>query len=112
LHTNTLYLGINETAALAKEHFSGLRIEFVNMDNSGLSSQQMVEMGKVDLSFETVITDELPASPVVPDAIKTIWIPEFHGELVVGVAKDSPFAGRTDLGLRDLSQSRFIMQAN
>ncbi|MEG0758017.1 MAG: hypothetical protein RR505_06375, partial [Raoultibacter sp.] len=30
----------------------------------------------------------------------------------VGVAKDSPFAGRTDLGLRDLSQSRFIMQAN
>lgn len=112
LHTNTLYLGINETAALTKEHFAGLRIEFLNMDSSGLSSQQMVDMGKVDISFETVITDALPTGPTVPDTVKTIWIPEFHGELVIGVAKDSPFVGRTDLGLRDLSQSRFIMQAN
>ena len=112
LHTNALYIGINEAMALAKKNFAGLRIEFLNLDSSGLSAQQMIEAGKVDISFETVITDSSPANPNLPDSVQAIWIPEFHGELVVGVAKDSPLASRTDLGLKDLSQSRFILQAN
>ena len=112
LHTNALYVGINEAMPLAKEKYAGLRIDFLNLDSSGLSAQQMIETGKVDISFETVITDTAPADPELPDAVRAIWIPEFHGELVVGVAKDSPLAGRSDLKLKDLAQSRFILQAN
>lgn len=112
LHTNALYVGINEATALAKKNFAGLRVEFLNMDSSGLSAKQMVEMEKVDISFETVITDTSSADPKLPNSVRSIWIPEFHGELVVGVAKDSPWASRTDLSLADLSQGRFILQAN
>lgn len=112
LHTNALYIGINEVAASAKQNFAGLRVEFLNMDSSGLSAKQIVDMGKVDISFETVITEEGFSDPKLPSSVRSIWIPEFHGELVVGVAKDSPWASRTDLELRDLSQGRFILQAN
>lgn len=110
--TNALYVGINETAALAKQKFPGLRVEFINMDSSGMNAQQMVEMGKIDISIETTIAQELRVEPEMPDALQAIWIPEFHGELVVGVAKESPFASRPNLHLSDLAQSRFILQAN
>lgn len=110
--SNALYVGINETAARAKQEFPGLRVEFINMDSSGMNAQQMVEMGKIDISIETTITQELRTAPEMPDELQAIWIPEFHGELVVGVAKESPFASRPHLHLSDLAQSRFILQAN
>lgn len=112
LHTNALYIGINEVALLAKKNFPGLRIEFINMDNSGLDAQQMVQMEKIDLSIETVITDEPFADPGLSDSMRAIWIPEFHGELVMGIAKNSPWASYTDLQLSDLVEARFILQAN
>ncbi|OUO89772.1 hypothetical protein B5F40_09605 [Gordonibacter sp. An230] len=111
--TNALYVGINETAALAKQQFPGLRVEFINMDSSGMNARQMVEMGKIDISIETTISSsQEPLEPNVSDKLQTIWIPEFHGELVVGIAKESPLASRPDLQLTDLAQSRFILQAN
>lgn len=111
--TNALYVGINEATKLAKQKYPGLRVELINMDSSGMNAQQMVEMGKIDISIETTISDGLPpVEPKVPDTLQTIWIPEFHGELVVGVAKDSPLATQPTLKLSDLAQSRFILQAN
>lgn len=111
--TNALYVGINETAALAKQKFPGLRVEFINMDSSGMNAQQMVEMGKIDISIETTISNsQVPLEPKVSDMLQAVWIPEFHGELVVGIAKESPLALRSDLQLSDLAQSRFILQAN
>ena len=112
LHTNTLYLGVSEAVTQAKQTFPGLRVDYLNMNDSGLSARQMVEAGKVDLSFEAVISEGLSTELDVPDTLQAIWIPEFHGELVLGVSKDSPLASRTDLRLEDLAQSRFIMQAN
>ena len=112
LHTNTLYLGVSEAVTQAKQEFPGLRVDYLNMNDSGLSARQMVEAGKVDLSFEAVISDGPSTELDVPDSLQAIWIPEFHGELVLGVGKDSPLASRTDLRLEDLAQSRFIMQAN
>lgn len=112
LHTNALYVGINEAIAKAKESFPGLRIEFVNMDNSGLGGKQMIEAGKVDVSFETVISEEPTTELDLADTVEAVWIPEFHGELVAGVSRTSPLAEREALNLRDLSQSRFILQAN
>lgn len=112
LHTNALYVGINEATIRAKQKFNGLRIEFPNMDSSGLSAQQMIETEKVDISFETVITSASSPDPKLPSSVRSIWIPEFHGELVLGVSKDSALASCTDLALGDLSEARFIMQAN
>ena len=79
LHTNALYVGINEVVARAKERFAGLRVEFVNMDNSGLGGQQMVDAGKVDVAFETIISENPPTELHVCDSVEAIWIPEFHG---------------------------------
>lgn len=111
--TNALYIGINEATTLAKRKFPGLRVELINMDSSGMNAQQMVEMGKIDISIETTISKGLPpVDPNVSDALQAIWIPEFHGELVVGVAKESPLATQPSLKLSDLAQSRFILQAN
>lgn len=112
LHTNALYIGINEAAGLAKQQFTGLRVEFPNMDSSGLSAKQMIETGKVDISFETVITDDVASDPKLPVSMRSIWVPEFHGELVLGVAKDSAWASRTNAKLSEFSESRFILQAN
>ena len=112
LHTNTLYIGINEAVARAKERFAGLRVEFVNMDNSGLGGQQMVESGKVDVAFETVIADGPTTELDVSESVEAIWVPEFHGELVAGVSRNSPLAAQGSLSLADLAQSRFILQAN
>ena len=112
LHTNALYVGINEAVARAKERFAGLRVEFVNMDNSGLGGQQMVDAGKVDVAFETIISENPPTELHVSDSVEAIWIPEFHGELVAGVSRTSPLAAKGQLALADLAQSRFILQAN
>lgn len=112
LHTNALYIGINEAASRAKERFPGLRIEFVNMDNSGLGGQQMIDSGKVDISFETIISEAPTTELELSDTVEAIWVPEFHGELVAGVSRTSPLAGRDSLSLKELSQSRFILQAN
>lgn len=90
LHTNTLYLGVSEAVTQAKQTFPGLRVDYLNMNDSGLSARQMVEAGKVDLSFEAVISEGLSTELDVPDTLQAIWIPEFHGELVLGVSKDSP----------------------
>lgn len=112
LHTNTLYLGLSEAISEAKKQFSGLRIDYLDMNDSGLSALQMVENGKVNISFETTITSE-PAPPLeVPESLRSIWVPEFHGELIIGVEKGSPLAGRTDLTLKELERSRFVLQAN
>lgn len=112
LHTNALYIGINEAAAHAKERFPGLRIEFVNMDNSGMGGRQMIESDKVDVAFETVITEKPTTELELSDTVEAIWVPEFHGELVAGVSRTSPLAERESLDLRELAQSRFILQAN
>lgn len=112
LHTNALYVGINEVTQLAKEKYPNLRVEFVNMDATGLSPQQMVSMGKVDISFETVISAHTQKEPTLPDDLRAIWVPEFHGELVLGVGKSSPYAQEKGLALKDLSQARFLLQAN
>ncbi|WP_139653671.1 LysR family transcriptional regulator [Raoultibacter phocaeensis] len=112
LHTNALYVGINEAAAQAKERFPGLRIEFVNMDNSGMGGQQMIDAKKVDISFETIISEAPTTELELSDSVEAIWVPEFHGELVAGVSRTSPLAGRESLTLKELSQSRFILQAN
>lgn len=90
LHTNALYVGINKAITQAKERFPGLRIEFVNMDNSGLGGKQMIEAGKVDISFETVISEKPTTELDIADTVEAIWIPEFHGELVAGVSRTSP----------------------
>lgn len=112
LHANTLYIGVNEVIARAKKDFEGLRIEFVNLDNGGLDARQMVEKDKVDISFEIGITHGEGIPPVMDDELQAIWVPEFHGELVVGLSRESPLAQRDSLALRDLSQQRFILESN
>jgi DNA-binding transcriptional LysR family regulator len=112
LHANALYLGIKEAATLAKRDFIGLRVEYLNMDNSGLNAQQMLERGKVDVAFETTITFEEVPIVDTPDQLKAIWIPEFHGRLVVGIPKNSELASHDTISLKDLVQSRFILPAN
>lgn len=112
LHANTLFFGINDVSTEAKKLFEGLRVEFVNLDNGGLDARQMVEKDKVDISFETIITHGEGTPPKLPDDLFPIWVPEFHGELVVAVSKDSPLAQRSSITLADLSQQRFILQSN
>ncbi len=112
LHANTLFIGINEVSPKAKKMFEGLRIEFVNLDSGGLNARQMVEKDKVDISFETIITHGEGVPPDVGDDLQAIWIPEFHGELVVGLSRESPLAQHKGVTLRELSQQRFILQSN
>lgn len=112
LHANTLFIGINDVSVEAKKMFEGLRVEFVNLDNGGLDARQMVEKGKVDISFETIITHGEGMPPEVPDDLEAIWIPEFHGELVIALSKDSPLANLESVTLAELSQERFILQSN
>lgn len=112
LHTNNLYYGINEAIAQAKSKFGGLRVDYIDMNSSGMNPFQMVEKGKVDISFETTITMDTAPELEVPDGLRSVLIPEFHGELVIGVDKTSPLSGRQDLCLTDLKRARFVMQAN
>lgn len=112
LHTNVLYIGLNEVIAETREKYPDLSINYRNMDASGLDAQQMVEKGKVDISFETIITDDPSSNPLVSKNLRAIWIPEFHGELVVGISQSSPLASKETITLKDLSQQRFILQAN
>lgn len=112
LHTNNLYYGINEAIAQAKSKFGGLRVDYIDMNSSGMNPFQMVEKGKGDISFETTITMDTAPELEVPDGLRSVLIPEFHGELVIGVDKTSPLSGRQDLCLTDLKRARFVMQAN
>lgn len=117
LHANALYVGINKVVDAAKKAFPALCIEYVNMDNSGLDGAQMVLSGKVDVSFDVFLSssegdsDEL-ADREYPDGIRAIPIPEFTGELVLGVSKQSEFAKRDAISLSELKNARFIMEAN
>ncbi|WP_165047081.1 MULTISPECIES: LysR family transcriptional regulator [unclassified Adlercreutzia] len=112
LHTNVLYVGLNEVIAQTKEAYPDLRVDYPNMDASGFDAQQMVQQDKVDVAFETILSDDPLATPCVPDDLRAIWIPEFHGELVMGISQSSPLATRPSLKLEDLASSRFILQAN
>lgn len=111
LHTNTLYIGIKDVIEQAEREFGSFRVEYVNMNGSGLDPYQMVTKGKVDLSFQTTISDEPLTSLEVPEGLRAIWIPEFHGELVIGVSKESPLASRESVSLKEISSQRFILQA-
>ena len=88
-----------------------MRVEYLNMSGSGLDPYEMVSKGKVDVSFQTTIFSESTTTLEVPEGLQAIWIPEFHGELVIGVAKNSELASRECVALRDLSGERFILQA-
>ena len=113
LHVNTLYIGINEIIPDAKDHFADLRFEFVNMDHFGLNAAQMVEMEKVDVSFDMCIRPEGDFTPPeYPDSIRAIPIPEFYGELVLGVSKNSKYAEAESFSLDDLKPFHFIMEAD
>lgn len=113
LHANVLYIGINEAMSQSRSQFNDLRFEYVNMDNSGMNAVQMVEAGKVDLSFDMSIR---PAGdhemPSYPDTVHPIYIPEFYGELLLGVSKNSIYADQKNLNLEDLKDACFIMEAN
>ncbi|MDR2107932.1 MAG: LysR family transcriptional regulator [Coriobacteriales bacterium] len=112
LHANTLYIGIKEAVRAGSEVFGVFQLDYVNVDNLGLNARQLVERKKVDLSFETTVSlDEIPAYQA-PKGLKAILIPEFHGELVMGIPRDSPLAAKDELRLRDFAHSRFILQMN
>lgn len=111
LHTNALYVGLKDIIERAEKKFSSLRVEYVNMSGSGLDPYEMVSRGKVDVSFQTTIFGESTTKLEVPDGLQAIWIPEFHGELVIGVSKDSDLAKQESVALGDLAGERFILQA-
>lgn len=111
LHTNTLYIGIKEVVKEAERQFGTFRVDYVNASGSGLNPYQMVEKGKTDVSFQTTLVDEPAAVLEVPEGLRAIWIPEFHGELVIGVSKESPLASQESVSLASLSSERFILQA-
>lgn len=113
LHANVLYIGINEAMEKTRLQFNDLRFEYINMDNSGMNAVQMVEAGKVDLSFDMCIApaDE-KVVPDYPESIRAIYIPEFHGDLLLGVSRNSKYADQKSLDLSDLKNACFIMEAN
>ena len=111
LHTNALYVGLKDVIEQAEKKFGSMRVEYLNMNGSGLDPYDMVSKGKVDVSFQTTIFSESTTTLEVPEGLQAIWIPEFHGELVIGVAKNSELASRECVALRDLSGERFILQA-
>ena len=109
---NVLYTGINDAVDEARSRYPGFRADYIEMQNSGLSPCQMVESGKVDLSFEITLSRSMRTELDVPAGLTAIWIPEFHGELVCAVDKSSPLADVSSRPLSDFSQSRFVFQAN
>ncbi len=111
LHTNALYVGLKDVIEQAEKKFGSMRVEYLNMSGSGLDPYDMVSKGKVDVSFQTTIFSESTTTLEVPEGLQAIWIPEFHGELVIGVAKNSGLASRECVALCDLSGERFILQA-
>lgn len=112
LSINTFYVGIMEATNLAKAEFPNFHTDYLDMQNSGLNPSEMVSQGRVDISFEVTLSTAPKTELDTPDGIQAIWIPEFHGNLVLGVAKDSPFADGKAHSLTDFAQSRFILQAN
>lgn len=66
LHTNTLYIGVKKAIEDAEREFGAFRVEYVNMSSSGLNPYQMVEKGKVDVSFQTTIVNEPTTALEVP----------------------------------------------
>jgi DNA-binding transcriptional LysR family regulator len=112
LHANALYIGITEAVKAASEEFGVFQLEYVNVDNTGLNARQLVERKKVDLSFETTITAEELPSLETPSGLRAILVPEFHGELVLGIPWNSPLATKENLHLRDFASARFILQMN
>ncbi len=112
LHTNTLYVGMSEAVTQAKERFAGLRVEFVNMNDSGLGARQMVDAGKVDVAFETIISENPPTEPMCPTRWRPSGFPSSTASSWPAWARTSPLAAKGQLSLADLAQSRFILQAN
>lgn len=109
---NALYVGMNEALDEAKVRYPGFRADYVEMQNSGLNTCQMVESGRVDISFEITLSKTPRTELSVPSGLTAIWVPEFHGELVCAVDKSSPLASPNSRPLRDFAQSRFVFQAN
>ena len=112
LPSNALYIGINSVDDELKERFPGLKIDYINMDQSGLDAMQMVANGKVDIAFETIVTETPTTFLKTPSRFQAIWVPEFHGELVFGIGKTNPLSKQKELCLSDLKDVRFILQAN
>lgn len=112
LSLDTLYIGLTEAVNRARTTFPGFRVDYLEMQGSGLNPCQMVAREHVDLSFEVVLSDTPTTELDLGSDVQAIWIPEFHGSLVLGVAKDSPLAEESSRPLADFSQSRFILQAN
>lgn len=112
LSLNMLYIGLTDAINRAKAAFPGFRADYLEMQNSGLNPSEMVEKGRVDISFEVIAGDKPTTSLERTDGLQAIWVPEFHGRLVCGVGKESPLASKQSRPLSDFSQSRFILQAN
>lgn len=112
LHANTLYIGINEAIKAASEEFGAFQLEYNNVDSTGLNARQLVERKKVDISFETTLSYEKTPDYEETQGLKAIFIPEFHGQLVMGIPWDSELATKDNLALRDFAHSRFILQMN
>lgn len=112
LHANTLYIGLNEAIKAANQEFGAFQLDYVNVDSSGLNAQQLIDRKKVDLSFEVTLShEEIPELETKPGT-EAIFIPEFHGTLVMGIPLDSPLASKETLRLKDFAHSRFILQMN
>ena len=112
LHANALYHGMKEGIALTKKAYPGLRVDYINTENSGLGAYQLLERGKIDISFDTTITYDQVPSLDNQENITSIWVPEFHGQLVVGIPKDNELCKKEYLSLADMARQRFILPAN
>ena len=112
LHVNTLYVGLNEAVEAARVTFPDLHVEYVNMNSSGLNAQQLVASGKVDIAFETLLSMDMQQPTRQIDDFLAVLIPEFHGEFVVGIPRNSALANKENLTLKDLANERFILPAN
>jgi DNA-binding transcriptional LysR family regulator len=110
LHVNTLFIGITEAIAKAKEALPGTCLEYCALQGR-LDPMQMLEEGKVDISFDFSISEEKLAAQELPEEFQSAWLPEFHGELCFAVAKSSPYAQCADIGLAELAHEHFILPA-
>lgn len=112
LHANTLYIGINEAVKAANQELGAFQLAYVNVDANGLNAQQLIDRKKVDISFEVTLSVEEVPTLETSCGTEAILVPEFHGELVMGIPRNSPLATKENLCLKDLAHSRFILQMN
>lgn len=112
LRADALYVGIHDAFSAMQAKHPNYRVDYIALDDSGLDPFQMIERDKVDVSFLACITAEEWPGCETPNHLKTIAIPEFHGELAVGIPKENELSKRDGISLKDLSEQVFIMQTN